>query len=1031
MTTDRRQQVLRLYHLALAREADDRDAFLAEACAGDKDLERDVKALLALDPPEDFLESPVINPEAERPFAGSPGLLIGQQVGAYRVHSRLGSGGMGEVYRATDTTLGRQVAIKVLPTLFAHDPERRGRFEREAKALAALNHPNIAQVYGMEAMGVGASMLVMELVTGETLADVLKKGRLPLDDALRYGAQIADALAAAHAHGILHRDVKPANVMVGESGVKVLDFGLAKRSEATNDTAETALPAAEGITHPHEVLGTVAYMSPEQAEGKLVDARSDVFSLGIVLYEMLCGQPPFRGDTAVATLAATLNAEPMRPRAVRREIPVAVERIVLRCLAKKPEGRYSSAAPLHRALVSSLESRSVSLTRTRAALVTVACVMLVGAAAFGVWSYVGASRVQWVEREAVPEITRLITENQRLTALQLFQRVERYAPASRSLIPLAEGVKTTPVSIRTTPPGARIYISDYATAAGDDLSGWHFLGESPVTNYALPRFGYYRVRALKDGFATTDQTYSPMMGLTAELTLHFADDVPSGMVWVPEAAATEPGPSATLPGFWIDRFELTNRQFKNFVDAGGYTTQQYWKQPFVRNGRALPWREAVREFRDATNRPSPAGWQLGTYPEGMGDLPVGGISWYEAMAYAEFAGKSLPTVYEWFAAAAISGLIDAVSGNFGGIGPSKVGGNSGMTRFGTFDMAGNVKEWAVNPSEQGRYLLGGAWNEDAYVFSVPDTRSPFAREAAFGVRLVRRAAAPPEGTLGPVTFPNRAVSLSAPVDERLFETFLALHAYDKTELDARVERVDESSPHWLRETVTFRAAYGNERVIAHLFLPRDSRPPYQVVALLGGSTIMQLRRVEDIEYPYQFLVRSGRAVLIPAYSGTLERGPSPLRLPVNQERERAIKWSVDLGRSIDYLATRADVDVQRLALYAVSWGGAHAPRLLAVENRFKTGVLLSAGLLAAQPPETNAWNFAPRVRVPVLMLNGRDDFTFRYETRQQPLFEALGSKEKVFSRYEGGHGNLVTRPDLIGEILDWLDKHLGPIVPRA
>jgi eukaryotic-like serine/threonine-protein kinase len=416
----------------------------------------------------------------------------------------------------------------------------------------------------------------------------------------------------------------------------------------------------------------------------------------------------------------------------------------------------------------------------------------------------------------------------------------------------------------------------------------------------------------------------------------------------------------------------------------------------------------------------------------MGDLPVGGISWYEAMAYAEFAGKSLPTVYEWFAAAAISGLIDPVVGNFGGIGPTKVGENASMTRFGTVDMAGNVKEWAVNPSEQGRYLLGGAWNEDAYVFSVPDPRSPFAREATFGLRLVRRVAAVPEGTSGPlVTFANRAFSLSAPVDDRLYETFLALHAYDKTDLDARVERIDESSPHWRRETVTFRAAYGNERVIAHLFLPRESKPPYQVVIVFGGSTIMQLRRVDDIEYPYQFLIRAGRAVLIPAYSGTLERGPSPLRLPVNQERERALKWSKDLGRSIDYVATRADVDVQRLALYALSWGGAHAPRLLAVEKRLKTGVLSSAGLLAAQPPETDAWNFAPRVRVPVLMLNGRDDFAVPYETRQRPLFEALGSNVKVFSRYEGGHGNLTTHPNLIGEILDWLDKHLGPLVPRT
>ena len=321
MTTDRRQQILRLYHQALAREASERMIFLIDACAGDDDLRREVESRLAHDPPEDFLAAPALNTVAVLPFANSGGILIGQQIGAYRVDSQLGSGGMSDVYRATDTTLGRSVAIKVLPPLFAHDPERRVRLEREAKALAAFNHPHIAQVYGLEATGGGVSALVMEFVNGETLADVLKKGRLPIDDALRYGAQIADALAAAHSHGIVHRDVKSTNVMISDGVVKVLDFGLAKRSGATNSGAETALPGGEGVTHPHEVLGTVAYMSPEQAEGKPVDARSDVFSLGVVLYEMLCGQRPFSGDTAIAALAATLKSAPPRPRIVRREIP--------------------------------------------------------------------------------------------------------------------------------------------------------------------------------------------------------------------------------------------------------------------------------------------------------------------------------------------------------------------------------------------------------------------------------------------------------------------------------------------------------------------------------------------------------------------------------------------------------------------------------------------------------------------------------------------------------------------------------------
>jgi dienelactone hydrolase len=192
---------------------------------------------------------------------------------------------------------------------------------------------------------------------------------------------------------------------------------------------------------------------------------------------------------------------------------------------------------------------------------------------------------------------------------------------------------------------------------------------------------------------------------------------------------------------------------------------------------------------------------------------------------------------------------------------------------------------------------------------------------------------------------------------------------------------------------------------------------------------MSARRVEDFGFPYEFLIRSGRAVMIPAYWGTLERGPSPLRLPTNEEIDRAIKWSRDLGRSVDYLQTRADIDVTKLGFYAISWGAAHAPRLLAVETRFKAAALLSGGLFASQPREVDSWNFASRYRVPTLMVNGREDFMFPYETNQKVTFEALGTPaaDKKLVVYEGGHRNPVTRPDLLGEIIGWFDHYLGDV----
>jgi hypothetical protein len=1041
------KRIKQVFQDALERPGDVRGPFLSAACGDDRELQREVESLLVAHAAAgSFARGPAIealpassvdafaNP-SHTPSRANPS--VPRHIGSYEVLSLLGSGGMGEVYRARDPRLGREVAIKVLPDTLAQDSEHQARLEREAQLLAALNHPHIAHVYGFEqahSPGSGertTHALVMELVEGDTLTHVLEKGSLPVNVALRYAIQIADALAAAHSRGIVHRDLKPGNVMITPAGVKVLDFGLAKRSGKTGASSNPA-SAVDILSAPGQILGTVAYMSPEQAEGKPVDARSDVFAFGVALYEMLCRQRPFTGDSALATLASTLRATPARPRSVRKEISEGVDRIVMRCLAKDPAERYESAAELQRALTA-VAVPSTRLTVQRGALVGAAVAILIGVVGLGARSYVQASRVRWVEEKAVPEISRLINENRRLAALTLFQHAQRYAPGSRALFTLEAGVVTTPLTFRSSPTGARIYISDYAAGAGDNLAEWWLVGKTPVTIDEIPHWGHYRVLAVKDGFVSAERSSNGWSNV--ELTLHAQDQVPSGMVWVPAGVATNPAPPMKLPAYWIDRFEVTNRQFKAFVDAGGYGKEAYWKQSFVTNGHTLSFAQAVEQFRDQTGRPGPATWQLGTYPDGTDDQPVGGVSWYEAMAYAEFAGKSLPTVYEWFGAAAIGGQFQSdilTLSNFHGRGPAKVGANRGMAPYGTFDMAGNVKEWTVNPTGDRHYLLGGAWNEEDYVFSGSDARPPFSREATFGFRCVRRVIPPAEETFKAVllgtTFRERT-----PVNDQTFRRFLDLHAYEKSDLDARVERVDRSSTYWRRETVTFRAAYDNERVIAHVFLPTNAAPPYQTVVFFGGATVIDtIRRIEDLEYyPYQFIVRSGRAVMIPAYSGTLERGPTPGILPRNQMRDRSVRWSMDLGRTVDYMATRPDLDTRKLGFYGVSIGATEGPRLVTVDGRFKTLVMSSGGLYPNPPPETDAWTFAPRVRIPVLMLNGRNDFIVPYEPNQRLLFEALGTKDKVLQRYDGGHTNLLTRPDLIGEILTWLDKYLGPVDVRS
>ena len=278
--------------------------------------------------------------------------MIGRSLGHYRITAAIGAGGMGEVYRATDSKLGRDVAIKMLPAAVAQDPERLARFEREARSLAALNHPNIVTIFSVEEAD-GSRFLAMELVEGESLDTLLAPGGLPLSRFFEIAVPLADALSAAHERGIVHRDLKPANVMVTREGrVKVLDFGLAKLEAAGSNPNLTSTPTESRaeLTSEGQVFGTVAYMSPEQARGGKVDARSDVFSLGVVLYQMVTGERPFQGASAVDMISSILRDTPPSVTDRRGDLPPHLARILRRCLEKEPRDRYQTSRDVHNEL---------------------------------------------------------------------------------------------------------------------------------------------------------------------------------------------------------------------------------------------------------------------------------------------------------------------------------------------------------------------------------------------------------------------------------------------------------------------------------------------------------------------------------------------------------------------------------------------------------------------------------------------------------------------------------------------------------
>ena len=375
MKSERWAKVESVYRAALSREPAERRVFLMEACAGDEELLREVESLLEYDQQaKSFLEAPALEVEARSMAADSGLSLAGQRLAHYNITEKIGAGGMGEVYRARDTKLKRDVAIKILPNEFSRDRERMSRFQREAELLASLNHPNIAGIYDIQESN-GLRYLVLELVEGETLADRIGRGPIPVEDALAIARNICKALAAAHEKGVVHRDLKPANIKVAPDGkVKLLDFGLAKSMENARSNATLSnSPTVVSGTTAGVILGTAAYMSPEQARGKPTDKRTDMWAFGCVLYEMLTGRQLFSAETVTDTLAAIVTKEPDLN--AIPAVALQVRLLLTHCLQKDPDARFRDASDAV-ALLNSIDLKVSEPTRKRRSWIPIGAIAI-------------------------------------------------------------------------------------------------------------------------------------------------------------------------------------------------------------------------------------------------------------------------------------------------------------------------------------------------------------------------------------------------------------------------------------------------------------------------------------------------------------------------------------------------------------------------------------------------------------------------------------------------------------------------------
>ncbi|HWJ07249.1 MAG TPA: SUMF1/EgtB/PvdO family nonheme iron enzyme, partial [Steroidobacteraceae bacterium] len=703
--------------------------------------------------------------------------------------------------------------------------------------------------------------------------------------------------------------------------------------------------------------------------------------------------------------------------------------------------------------------RFATSVRSVAGLGASALLVLALAAAL-TWTFQRRSNERWAREEGIPQLERAIESGEALRAFDLAAEIADVIPNDPRLKALEPEYLAT-VTLRTAPSASKVYYRPYEST--DDA--WRYVGETPLEEHAMPLgLGLWKfeapghtptIRAMRNpGLQLQSQRASATVvwPTQADLTvpLPLAKTAPPGMVLVPATELLVPFVTeqpVAVAAFYIDRLETTNREYKEFVDAGGYREAAYWQDlPFP---AGIDWQTAVAGFVDATGRPGPSTWEAGTHADGADRLPVGGLSWYEAAAYARFRGKELPTAYHWYRAAnSLEERMEAIGpaiarrSNFSSTAAIEVGTSNGIGPFGTHDMAGNVREWLWNRSGSGRWIAGGGYDQLSYMYHTQETADPLDRAPTNGVRAMRTLQGGPVVAALREQIVRERPNYSAlePSSDAVFQALARQFDYVPLDGEARVQQLVSSNPAWRREQIELPVGYEGGHFKVQLFIPATGTPPYSVV-IYGPHAGYRTGLLRSDEFnatygsgPVDFVVKSGRALAVIAFDGCFERTWSAERKASMPTAERVRlqmrHMRQDLGRTLDYLKTRSDLDATRVGWLGHSYGSAGQLPLIALETRIRAAVLNSGGIaFTGLPPDEEMYNYLPRVTQPVLMLNGRWDDLFPVES-QETMFRLLGTppEHKRHVLFEAGHAVLPVRP-MMAETLDFFDRYLATAPP--